>query len=142
MSALEAKDGAAHVWTHGKDSTMADRTPAESSVQRVYLPPLVGWQVSGGCSARVSCSDKPDGDVERAVGQGQRAACDMCYGVSKLGPSLQVSTSGFVLPRQHTEGVGGGFGFPLRDLRLPNTTVCQVLGLESWAQVGNSLCCI
>ena len=48
MSALEASDEAGHVWTHGKDSTMIDWTPGESSVRSVYLHPLVGWQVSGG----------------------------------------------------------------------------------------------
>lgn len=42
MTALEASDGAGLVWIYGKDSTMVDWTPGESSVRRVYLHPLVG----------------------------------------------------------------------------------------------------
>lgn len=40
---------------------------------------------------RMSCSDKPDGNVE-GRGTGRKGEHVTCYDVSKLGPSLQVST--------------------------------------------------
>lgn len=67
------------------------------------------WQVSWG--------DRNGSEAE------MKKACEMCHVVC-VGwvPDSQCLPSGSVLPHQQTEGTEADFGFPLCDLRLPDSS--------------------